>query len=153
MLGYSPTIGTLFMSGREEKGGPSWWGPPAGTNGPGRLDKRRYAQNASCMTHLGPASCPFTIGSAVLRKNIKKKQPVNLEDMPITCGTLLHKRPFIDVGPRQLETERRAEYDRRAAYDTRAELARREEYDRRLEYDRRNQRIKLHCVQSVSNQG
>ena len=88
------------------------------------------------MTHLGPASCPFTIGSAVLRKNIKKKQPVNLEDMPITCGTLLQKRPFIDVGPRQLETERRAEYDRQAAYDTRAEFARREEYDRRLEYDR-----------------
>ena len=125
------------MRRREESGGPAWWGPPAGTNGPGRLDERRYDQNASFMTNLSPASCPFTIGSAVPCKNIKKTQPANLGGMPITCGTLLHKRPLIDVDP--LELERRAEYDRRAAFDTRAELVRREEYDRRLVYDRRNQ--------------
>jgi len=90
------------------------------------------------MTNLSPASCPFTIGSAVLRKDIKKTQPANLGGIQITCGTLLHKRPLIDdVDP--LEIERRAEYDRRVAFDTRAELARREEYDRRLVYDRRNQ--------------
>ena len=89
------------------------------------------------MANLSPASCPFTIGSAVPCKNIKKTQPANLGGMPITFGTLLHKRPLIDVDP--LELERRAEYDRRVAFDTRAELARREEYDRRLVYDRRNQ--------------
>ena len=125
------------MRRHEESGVPAWWGPPAGTNGPGRLDERRYDQNASFMTNLSPASCPFTIGSAVPCKNIKKTQQANLCGMPITCGTLLHKRPLIDVNP--LEIERRAEYDRRVAFDTRAELARREEYDRRLVYDRRNQ--------------
>ena len=124
------------MSGHEGKGGLLWWGPPAGTNGPGRLDDRRYPQNATFMTHLSPASCQFTLGSAVLRKNTKKTQPVYFEDMPNTGGTLLHKRPLIDAG--MLETDRRAEYDRRAAYDIRVELTRRAEYDRRLEYDRRN---------------
>jgi hypothetical protein len=93
------------------------------------------------MTNLSPASCPFTIGSAVPHKNIKKTQPANLGGMPITCGTLLHKRPLTDA-----ETERRAEYDRRADYarrveiaradyDRRVEMARRDEYDRRREYD------------------
>ena len=91
------------MSEREGNGGPLWWGPPAGTNGPGRLDERRYDQNASFMTNLSPASCPFTIGSAVPCKNIKKTQPANLGGMPITCGTLLHKRPLIDVDPLELE--------------------------------------------------
>jgi hypothetical protein len=88
------------------------------------------------MSNLSPASFPFTIGSGVLRKNTKKTQPVNLEDIPITCGIPTHTRP-LDVDP--LEIERRAEYDRRVAFDTRAELARREEYDRRLVYDRQNQ--------------
>ena len=124
------------MSGHERKGGLLWWGPPAGTNGPGRLDGRGLPQNATFMTHLSPASCQFTLGSAVLRKNTKKTQPVYFEDIPNTGGTLLHKRPLIDAG--MLETDRRAEYDRRAAYDNRVELTRRAEYDRRLEYDRRN---------------
>ena len=106
------------------------------TNGLGSIDDRRYPQNATFMTHLSPASCQFTLGSAVLRKNTKKTQPVLFEDMPNTGGTLLHKRPLIDAG--MLETDRRAEYDRRAAYDNRVELTRRAEYDRRLEYDRRN---------------
>ena len=113
------------------------WGYSAHTNGPGSIDDRRYPQNATFMTHLSPASCQFTLGSAVLRKNTKKTQPVYFEDMPNTGGTLLHKRPLIDAG--MLETDRRAEYDRRAAYDNRVELTRRAEYDRRLEYDRRNQ--------------
>ena len=132
------------MRRHEESGGPSWWGPPAGTNGPGRLDERRYDQNASFMTNFSPASCPFTIGSAFLRKNTKKTQSANLGGIQITCGTLLHKRPLIDADP--LETERRAEYDRRADYarrveiaradyDRRVEMARRDEYDRRMEYD------------------
>jgi hypothetical protein len=86
------------------------------------------------MSNLSPASFPFTIGSGVLRKNTKKTQPVNLEDIPITCGIPTHTRP-LDVDP--LEIERRAEYDRRVAFDTRAELARREEIERRAEYDRR----------------
>ena len=84
------------------------------------------------MSNLSPASFPFTIGSGVLRKNTKKTQPVNLEDIPITCGIPTHTRPLDDAG--LLEKARRAEYDRRAAYDTRAELARREEHDRRMEY-------------------
>ena len=125
------------MSGHERKGGLLWWGPPAGTNGPGRLDGRGLPQNATFMTHLSPASCQFTLGSAVIRKNTKKTQPVYFEDIPNTGGTLPHKRPPIDAG--MLETDRRAEYDRRAAYDNRVELTRRAEYDRRLEYDRRNQ--------------
>ena len=112
-------------------------GYSAHTNGPGSIDDIRYPQNATFMTHLSPASCQFTLGSAVLRKNTKKTQPVYFGDMPNTGGTLLHKRPLIDAG--MLETDRRAEYDRRAAYDNRVELTRRAEYDRRLEYDRRNQ--------------
>jgi len=111
-------------------------GYSAHTNGPGSIDDRRYPQNATFMTHLSPASCQFTLGSSVLRKNTKKTQPVYFGDMPNTGGTLLHKRPLIDAG--MLETDRRAEYDRRAAYDNRVELTRRAEYDRRLEYDRRN---------------
>ena len=118
------------MRRHEEKGGPSWWGPLAGTNGPGRLDERRYDQNASFMTNFSPASCPFTIGSAFLRKNTKKTQSANLGGIQITCGTLLHKRPLIDADP--LETERRAEYDRRADYARRVEIAR-ADYDRRVE--------------------
>ena len=118
------------------EGWPVMAGYSAHTNGPGSIDDRRYPQNATFMTHLSPASCQFTLGSAVLRKNTKKTQPVYFGDMPNTGGTLLHKRPLIDAG--MLETDRRAEYDRRAAYDNRVELTRRAEYDRRLEYDRRN---------------
>ena len=112
-------------------------GYSAHTNGAGSIDDRRYPQNATFMAHLSPASCQFTLGSAVIRKNTKKTQPVYFEDIPNTGGTLPHKRPPIDAG--MLETDRRAEYDRRAAYDNRVELTRRAEYDRRLEYDRRNQ--------------
>ena len=106
------------------------------TNGPGSIDDKEYPQSASFMRNLSPASCPFSIGSAVLHKNTKKTQPANLEDIPITCGTPTQTRPLDDVD--MLGKAKRAEYDRRAAYDTRVELARREEYDRRLEYDRRN---------------
>ena len=109
------------------EGWPVMGGYSAHTNGPGSIDDRRYPQNATFMTHLSPASCQFTLGSAVLRKNTKKTQPVYFEDMPNTGGTLLHKRPLIDAG--MLETDRRAEYDRRAAYDNRVELTRRAEYD------------------------
>ena len=80
-------------------------GYSAHTNGPGSIDDRRYPQNATFMTHLSPASCQFTLGSAVLRKNTKKTQPVYFGDMPNTGGTLLHKRPLIHAG--MLETDRR----------------------------------------------
>ena len=102
-------------------------GYSAHTNGPGSIDDKEYPQSASFMRNLSPASCPFTIGSAVPCKNIKKTQPANLGGMPITCGTLLHKRPLIDAG--MLEADRRAEHDRRVAYDNRVELTRRAEYD------------------------
>jgi len=74
------------MSEREEDGGPVWWGPPAGTNGPGRSDERRYAQNASFMTHLGSASCSFTIGSAGLRKCTKKTHQANFKCLQTPGG-------------------------------------------------------------------
>jgi hypothetical protein len=120
------------MSGCAESGGPVWKGPPAETNGPGRLDDRRYPQNDSFMTHLSLASCKFTIGSATNGKSTKKTQQVNLEHMPKTGGTIPHTRPLrVD----SIETERRAEFDRRADYDKRVETARREEYDRRIAYD------------------
>ena len=106
-------------------------GYSAHTNGPGSIDDKEYPQSARFMSNLSPASFPFTIGSGVLRKNTKKTQPVNLEDIPITCGIPTHTR--LDDAD-QLEKARRAEYDRRAAYDTRAELARKEEHDRRMEY-------------------
>ena len=106
-------------------------GYSAHTNGPGSIDDKEYPPSASFMSNLSPASFPFTIGSGVLRKNTKKTQPVNLEDIPITCGIPTHTR--LDDAD-QLEKARRAEYDRRAAYDTRAELARKEEHDRRMEY-------------------
>ena len=97
------------MSEREEDGGPVWWGPPAGTNGPGRSDERRYAQNASFMTHLGSASCSFTIGSAGLRKFTKKTQQANFKCLQTPGG--------INTGiPADLDPLG-AEYDKRA--DTR----------------------------------
>ena len=112
------------------EGWPKMAGYSAHTNGPGSIDDKEYPQPASFMRNLSPASFPFTIGSVVLRKKTKKTQPVNLEDIPITCGIPTHTRPLDDL----LEKARRAEYDRQAAYDTRAELARREEHDRRMEY-------------------
>ncbi len=101
------------MSEREGNGGPFWWGPPAGTNGPGRLDERGYAQNASFMTYLGPASCQFSIGSAVLRKSTKKKPHFNHKCLQTPGGSPIQTR-LADVGPLE-----RAQYDSRAAHDTR----------------------------------
>ena len=126
-----------FMAEIRGEGWPKIPGYSAHTNCPGRIDDREYPQTASFMKNLSLASCQFTVGSAVLLKNTKKTQPVNLEDIPITCGTPNHTCPLDDAD--LLGKARRAEYDRRAAYDTRVELARREEYDKRLEYDRRNQ--------------
>ena len=120
------------MAEIEGEGWPKMAGYSAHTNGPESIDDKEYPQPVSFMRNLSPASFPFTIGSGVLRKNTKKTQPVNLEDIPITCGIPTHTRPLDDAD--QLEKARRAEYDRRAAYDTRAELARREEHDRRMEY-------------------
>ena len=103
----------------------TWWGPPAGTNGPGRLDERGYAQNASFMTHPGPASYQFTIGSAVLRKITKKTQPVNFTDMSPSGGADLniHVRHSDVCVTTQAESARRAEVDKRAEYDRRVEIA------------------------------
>jgi hypothetical protein len=94
------------------------------------------------MTNLSPSSCPFTIGSAIHRKNTKTTQQVNLEHMPKTGRTILHTRPVV-VGVDSIETECRAEFDRRADYDRRVETARREEYDKRMTYDQQIQMT--HC--------
>ncbi len=121
---------------RERKREPLWWGPPAQTNGPGRLDDRGSPQNASISTFSTTAYLELTIGSTIRAKKIEPPRQVHVERLTSTGGILLHKRPA-DVDP--LETVRGAEYERRAAYDRRVEIARREEYDRRIEYDRRNQ--------------
>jgi len=120
------------MAEIEGEGWPEMAGYSAHTNGPGSIDDKEYPHPASFMRNLSPTSCLFSIGSAVLHKNSKKTQPVNLEDIPITCGTPNHTCPFVDAD--LLGKARRAEYVRRAAYDTRVELARREEHDRRMEY-------------------
>jgi len=120
------------MAEIEGEGWPKMAGYSAHTNGPGSIDDKEYPHPASFMRNLSPTSCLFSIGSAVLHKNSKKTQPVNLEDIPITCGTPNHTCPFVDAD--LLGKARRAEYVRRAAYDTRVELARREEHDRRMEY-------------------
>ena len=52
--------------------------------------KRAEKKKAKRSKRLG-ASCQFTLGSAVLRKNTKKTQPVYFGDMPNTGGTLLHR--------------------------------------------------------------
>ncbi len=65
------------------------------------------------MTYLGPASCQFSIGSAVLRKSTKKTPHVNFECLQTPGGTLLPTR-LADVDPLE-----RAQYDSRAAHDTR----------------------------------
>ena len=95
------------MSGREEDGGPGWQGPPAGTNGPGRLDERRYAQNASFMPHFGSASCPFTIGSAVRRKITKKTPQVNFKCLQTPGG--IHTGQLADLDPPGKIDDRRAD--------------------------------------------
>ena len=127
----------------EEKGGPSWYGPPAGTNGPGRLDERRYDKNASFMTYPATESFNFSIGSANSPKCIKKPRQAHFECKTPTGGTDLHQRHFY-VDPmetaRRAEADRRADYDRRveiarADYDRRVEMTRRDEYARRMEYD------------------
>ncbi len=107
----------FFWSEREGNGGPAWWGPLAGANGLGRSDERRYAHNASFMTYFGPASCPATIGSAVLRKTTKKTQQVTLGHLKCPQapgGTHIQTRLLDDVDPLE-----RAEYDRAVAHDTR----------------------------------
>ena len=64
------------MAEFREEGWPVMEGYSAHTNGPGSIDDRRSPQNATFMTPLSPASCQFTLGSAGLRKNTKKTQPV-----------------------------------------------------------------------------
>ena len=131
--------------GHEGKGGLLWWGPPAGTNGPDRLDGtcRGSPQNANFMTYPATESCHFSIGSANPPKCTKQTRQAHVECKSSTGGTTLHKRPS-HVDPietaRRAEADRRADYDRRveiarADYDRRVEKARRDEYDRRLEYD------------------
>jgi hypothetical protein len=131
------------MSGHERKGGTLWWGPPAGTNGPGRLDGRGSPQIANFMTYPATESFRFSIGSTNTPKCIKKPRQAHFQCKTSTGGTDLHKRHF-DVDPmetaRRAEANRRADYDRRAEiaradYDRRVETARRDEYDRRREYD------------------
>ena len=131
------------MSGHERKGEPLWWAPPAGTNGPGRLDGRGSPQIANFMTYPATGSFRFSIGRANTPKCMKKPRQAHFQCKTSTGGTDLHKRHF-DVDPmetaRRAEADRRADYDRRveiarADYDRRVEMARRDEYDRRMEYD------------------
>ena len=52
-----------IMSGHQRKWGLLWWGPPAGTNGPGRLDGRGSPQIANFMAYPATESFHFSIGS------------------------------------------------------------------------------------------